>query len=523
MRRAWVWAGAAGLALVAPLAGASPNLLVIIADDLGVDKVGAYADDPQMYRSAPAALPSTPTLDALAASGLRFTQAWSNPMCSPTRAGLLTGRHAFRTGVGSPIPSSPELDVDTEVTLAELLSDPSLPQPYATAAFGKWHLGSTGAMGTTDWTHGTSGTSREIADTPHPLRAGFGAYSGNLRSAPEDYFRWTRVWAEGEGVATSTIETEYATWRTTGDALEWIDGQTGPWFALVSYAAAHADGPGIVYEADDSEVGCHAVTCAEDGTCPDERYYYQALVECLDVGVGDLLAGIAPETLDDTVVVFLGDNGTESTVIEGAMALTGGRSDNGKGTVYQSGVRVPLLIADGQNLVEWLACSPAERFAGTCALSDGLIRDPGRVVASPVHTTDLFATLADIAGVSAATGTDSESLGRCFDETGVRCARDPALGPRVVYTETFDYLPDGSGGESTTLNAAEAAIRDQRFKLVLRWDPTGACLTEELYDLARDPSETHDLVRAAADPKAALEAELAGLAPTWMGGLPICP
>src|SRR5262245_15909232 len=77
-----------------------PNLLVIVTDDMGVDKVGVYATDVPGYAELAENLPSTPRIDELAASGLRFTNAWANPTCSPTRAGIQTGRHAFRTGVG---------------------------------------------------------------------------------------------------------------------------------------------------------------------------------------------------------------------------------------------------------------------------------------------------------------------------------------------------------------------------------------------------------------------------------------
>ncbi len=108
------------------------NVLILVADDLGVNLVGAYAKgaDP-----AP-----TPNIDALAARGVLFRRAWSNPLCSPTRATIQTGRYSFRTGIGWLIPvlhKGPALD-PSKMTLPDLLGSRA---GYATAAFGKWHLG----------------------------------------------------------------------------------------------------------------------------------------------------------------------------------------------------------------------------------------------------------------------------------------------------------------------------------------------------------------------------------------------
>src|SRR5262250_13674 len=102
------------------------NILIIIADDMGVDMLSKYGLGTN--------LPSTPNIDALADAGVVFRSAYANPVCMPTRASLQSGRHGFRTGVltngfASALPSS-------EATLAEVL-----PSSYATAMFGKWHLG----------------------------------------------------------------------------------------------------------------------------------------------------------------------------------------------------------------------------------------------------------------------------------------------------------------------------------------------------------------------------------------------
>src|SRR5262245_23361124 len=110
------------------------NILLIVLDDVGTDKLGNFDPD----QAAPP-YASTPRLDALAAGGVRFTSAYADPFCSPTRASIQTGRYPFRTGMGA---NSDAYQLpDSEVLLAELLKN-GLPRPqtYSCGAFGKWHL-----------------------------------------------------------------------------------------------------------------------------------------------------------------------------------------------------------------------------------------------------------------------------------------------------------------------------------------------------------------------------------------------
>ena len=145
------------LASGAALAG--QNVLLVIADDYGADAMGLYSS----AETAP-----TPTLDALAATGVRFTNCWANPVCSPTRASILTGRHAFRTGVGAP----GHVIGLNEFTVAQALGDAG----YGTACIGKWHL--------SDDTNGG-------ADNPNLM--GFDHYSGNTGGALGNYYRWDKT------------------------------------------------------------------------------------------------------------------------------------------------------------------------------------------------------------------------------------------------------------------------------------------------------------------------------------------
>ena len=158
-----------------------PNMLVIVADDVGVDMIGAYGES--------SAAPCTPNLDALAADGLLFRNAWACPVCSPTRAALLTGRWGFRTGIGSVVTNT-----EPGLTLAERTT-PEVLTRYSSACIGKWHLA--GNLGNT-----------------HPNQSGFDHFSGFLRGAVNDYFSWPKV-VDGQS-STSNV---YTTSAFTDDAI----------------------------------------------------------------------------------------------------------------------------------------------------------------------------------------------------------------------------------------------------------------------------------------------------------------
>jgi arylsulfatase A-like enzyme len=153
-------------ALVTP-EGRPPNVLIVLLDDVGTDKIGAYAEHPRPAH--------TPNLDALAAEGVLFRNAWATPQCSPSRAALLTGRYGRRSGVGRTVQayeSSYELPPD-ELTLPEMLR--GAPDAWDSSEVGKWHLATYASVdnvaararrastGTTRWsrtsTRGPRGTS----------------------------------------------------------------------------------------------------------------------------------------------------------------------------------------------------------------------------------------------------------------------------------------------------------------------------------------------------------------------------
>ena len=199
-------------AVSAPTSAQQHNLLLIVADDLGVDYVGAYGEGTNP--------PPTPNIDGLASSGVLFRNAWANPSCSPTRANVLTGRYPFRTLVGRWIghwanPQNIGLLHPTEWTIPEVLD--AADSGYAHAMVGKWHL------------HDATWD----PDVPRTI-GGFSHFAGSLEGQIGSYTNWNRV---VNGVSAST--TAYCTTQNTDDALNWIQAQTGPWLCVLTYQAPH--------------------------------------------------------------------------------------------------------------------------------------------------------------------------------------------------------------------------------------------------------------------------------------------
>lgn len=367
-----------GLLATAPARAAQvvrPNIVVVVLDDFGTDLVGAYgeATDP----------PPTPRLDQLAQNGVLFRRVWTHPVCSPSRASILTGRHAFRTGIGAVIgsdPDEPGLPL-SETTLPELLDTGG---EYVHAAFGKWHL--------------SSATGPPLA----PNLAGFGHYDGCLSnldivpSRPWSYDHWPRV---VDGV--ESISSDYLTTATVDAALGWIQAAPEPWFAYVAFHAVHSPShwpPASLHSVDPGQVPPGQLA----------KQQHRAMVESLDREVGRLLDGLV--AAGPTTVIVIGDNGTAGPGVEAPFP-----ADHGKHTLYDGGVRVPLLISGAE-----------VRARGECdALVQGL---------------DLFATVAELAGVDAAAAgvtLDSISL--------VPYLADPAAPSQRAVTYSERFGPNGPG------------------------------------------------------------------------------
>ncbi len=317
------------LLVLSPLAAQTPNVLLVVADDVGVDSVACYG-----LGSNP---PPTPTIDALASGGVRFTNAQACPLCSPTRASLLTGRHAFRTGVGTALMANQPGLAASEVLLPEILA----PAGIATALIGKWHLGA------------------DLGPLT-PTAEGFGTFTGALSGTLPSYYSWPKV-----ENGTTTTSTTYATTDTVDEALAFLTATPQPWFVMLSFHAGHSP-----YEAPPGALHTQNLAGLNPNTQPIP--FFRAMVQAMDTELGRLLATLPAATIANTNVVFLGDNGTTSAVT--VAPFSAARS---KGSIYQGGIRVPLIVK-----------GPA--VAGSPRVEPGL-----------VHAVDLFATLAAMQGVDA--------------------------------------------------------------------------------------------------------------------------
>ena len=392
------------------------NVLLLLADDLGTDKVAAYAEHPE--------LPTTPRIDQLASEGVLFRNAWTNPVCSPTRATLLTGRYARRHGVGGviePFENTYMLPYEEEL-IPELLQEAHL--PYATMWLGKWHL-----------------ASFESADHyQHPTLSGFDQFTGSLSnldadpdlSGPYDY----NVWLKTQGLLTFEHDV-YATTDSVNDALEAIETMAEPWFLGVSFNAPHLP---LTPPPDD----LHTVGPLFEGG--DEVRIYDAMVEAMDTEIGRLLDTMDPGVASRTTVIFMGDNGTPSHAI-----LPPREHLEDKGTLYEGGINVPLIIT-GPDVV-----------------------DAGSEVSALVHATDVFSTTMHTAGVPRSAFTnqvDGQSLIPYLMTPDLPGMRDK------LYSEWF--VPFGSEGE---VESEMLAVRDERYKLVVIWDEPHSLFLERFYDL----------------------------------------
>jgi len=454
LRIGWVWLVCATLvpasfAQQARGAGIErPNIVVIVVDDLGVDKIGAYGEAPPGVSA-----PCTPNIDGLAREGVLFRNVWTNPFCSPSRAQILTGRHGFRTGVGAVIPAQSAVGGLSAVREHMI---PRVLLGYATAAVGKWHLSDSSAGG-----------------LQHPVTAGFGSFAGslyNLTSAavPEggvgtpldcsqggrlDYYHWVKTWdPDRSGLLRQTCSTRYATTETADDAILAVQRMQAPWFLYVSFNSAHRPfqpPPARLRRT----VGCP--TNYSWSTTNDTPDIADAMIEVMDAELGRMLDAIRSAD-PEAYIILVSDNGTDELASQGEVG-TCVDPERAKGTLYEGGIRVPLIIA-GPGVV-----------AGE--------------VDALVNSTDIFATVGELASAQAS-AEDSVSL--------VPYLRgDPTPRRQFIYAERFFPNLD-TPDDPFTLPFAPLyhlrTARSERFKLFRFTDHTGSEF-EELFDLEADPCE----------------------------------
>ncbi len=250
--------------------GRRPNILLVLADDLGSHELGCYGQDRIQ----------TPVADALALEGLRFTQAYANPSCAPTRCSLLTGLHTGHATVKennqAPTGFAPE-----DATIGEVLKSAG----YATGIIGKWGFGSNTQV-----------------DGSHPQHQGFDHFFGYIgHNAAHDYWP-TTLWRDGQQVSypeNQGADVTYATDLFTEDALDFVrTHRDEPFFLYLAYTTPHAP----------NEIPSDAPYSDEDW--PEGERNHAAQITRLDTDLGRVLAELEAQGIaDETIVVFTSDNG----------------------------------------------------------------------------------------------------------------------------------------------------------------------------------------------------------------------
>jgi arylsulfatase A-like enzyme len=322
--------------------GTPPNIIYIISDDQGWKDVGYHGSDIL-----------TPNIDALAAEGARLTEFYAQPMCTPTRAALMTGRYPLRYGMQlGVIPSGGSYGLPTEeYTLPQALKEAG----YRTAMVGKWHLGH--------------------ADTKYwPRSRGFDSFYGALvgeidhfeheSHGIKDWYRNEEPLDE-EGFATTLFGQEAAR------VVEAHDGDA-PLFLYLAFTAPHTP-----FQAPQEYVNRYPDI--ED----EQRRIYAGMISAMDDEIGRLLAALEAKGMrENTLIVFQSDNGGVTTAtfageseVVGKLPADNGPYRDGKGTTYEGGTRVPALM-------NW----------------PGTIK-PGEV-SGMMHVVDMLPTLSSIAGAS---------------------------------------------------------------------------------------------------------------------------
>lgn len=395
-----------------------PNILLVIADDMGVDMLKGYHSE--------GTFPTTPTLDSLRANGITFDNVFSAPKCTPSRAAILSGKYGIKTGVqGTP----GNLDLE-HTSLFKAIED-STDNAYADAVIGKWHIS-------------------QPVNNLHPINHGADYFMGLMGAGPSNYYAWEKT---EDGV--TAIENSYMTSALTDASIDWINGQNDkPWFLWLSHSAPHT--PFHVPPAD-----LYTISMTQNNFGK-----YLAMIESLDAELNRLLYSMPDSVRANTLVIFVGDNGSPGNLLQGYP------DGHGKSTVYQGGIRVPMIIS-----------------------GKGVIRIGEREEAL-IHFTDLYATILEVAGVN---------IGGIYNSLSFDHLLNNTEGPTRDYN--FSELKDNDSERWT--------IRNKQYKLIE--DLEG---NQEFYDLVNDSFEFNNILESVLTTeqlvvKADLEIEVAQIRTVW--------
>jgi len=427
------------------------NVVLIVADDLGWTDLACYGSD----------LHETPHLDRLAAQSLRFTDAYASAaICSPTRAALLTGKSPARLGmtiwhewaargperVGNLLAAESEANLArSEQTLAEVLRAAG----YATCHIGKWHVG--------DPLH-------------YPETQGFDVnIGGTLWGAPATFFWPYRGPFDSElryvpGLIGGEKD-EYLTDRLTSEALSLIETHRDrPFYLNLWYHTVHTPIEGKP----------DVVRRYEPGAATAKRHRhatYAAMVHSLDENVGRVLAKLDELKLSErTLVIFTSDNGGVVHKTRWGVVTTNEPLRSGKGSLYEGGIRVPLMV----------------RLPG--------VTKPNGVCLEPVISHDLFPTIVEAVGAARHVkndGIEGLSLASLLKDPDARLER----------TQLFWHYP-----HFYPTTKPVSAIREGKYKLVHFYDDG----RDELYDLSSDIGEQKNIAASQPDRSTTLRHDLDG-------------
>ena len=416
--------------------GERPNVVYLLADDLGWNELGSYGQ-----RKI-----ATPSIDRIAAEGIRFTQHYSgSAVCAPARCVLMTGLHTGHSFIrdNGELPTEGQLAIpDETLTLAEVLRDAG----YATGIFGKWGLGGPDTEGV-------------------PNRQGFDDWFGYLcqRQAHNFYPRY--LWddqerLELEGNDRGLTGAQYSHDLIVERALEFVrEHADRPFFLYVPFTIPH-----LALQVPEDSLAEYRGRWEDppyEGDYgylahPTPRAAYAAMVTRMDRDVGRLLDLLAELGLDErTLVMFASDNGPTFNRLGGSDSDffdSAGPFRGLKGSLYEGGIRVPLVA-------RW----------------PGRIR-PGRVTDHVSAFWDVFPTVCELTGTDTPGGLDGIGFGPTLLEAGVQREHD------YLYWEFRAY-----GGQQAVRLGDWKGVRQKMRQGNRRI---------ELYDLGRDVEETADLAAA---------------------------
>lgn len=414
-----------------------PNIIFIMADDLGWGELGCYGNT---YNE-------TPNLDKLAAQGIKFTEAYAAaPLCSPTRASIMTGQYPARVKITDFLPAKTErwLDPTKYVTINEALSK----QGYYTGMFGKWHLD-------TDYKTNKGG----------PKAHGFDEVIGTETKyiGPGDYtfpYEYISTFTTGE-------KDEHLTDRQSTEVSKFIErNQKKPFFVYLPYYSVHTklDAPAALInkykKKFDSKYGAgeaekfYSESNESHSADHVDNPYLAAMLERIDAGVGQIMETLKKTGLDkNTLIIFFSDNGGAGKVANNGILRAG------KTWLYEGGIREPLIM-------RW----PGKITANT-------------ITSVPITSVDFYPTFIEVAGTKNKAGNLIDGVSMVPLITKNQVPKREAM---------YWHYPSETGKWKPRM---ASAVRKGDYKLIQFYLDK----RYELYNIKNDPSEKKDLAAAMPD------------------------